>query len=84
VARTLIDDLLRLRARHQQVILVSSGAIALGRRHLKLAKGALSMRSEAGPLQRRPDSLHMPTKHLGEFEVPASQGDGTDDTRMTC
>ena len=40
---TLIDDLLRLRARHQQVILVSSGAIALGRRHLKLAKGALKL-----------------------------------------
>ena len=40
---TLIDDLLRLRARHQQVILVSSGAIALGRRHLKLSKGALKL-----------------------------------------
>jgi len=40
---TLIEDLLRLRARHQQVILVSSGAIALGRRHLKLAKGPLRL-----------------------------------------
>jgi glutamate 5-kinase len=40
---TLIDDLLHLRARHQQVILVSSGAIALGRRQLKLAKGALRL-----------------------------------------
>jgi glutamate 5-kinase len=40
---TLIEDLLRLRARHQQVILVSSGAIALGRRQLKLAKGALRL-----------------------------------------
>lgn len=40
---TLIDDLLRLRARDQQVILVSSGAIALGRRQLKLAKGALRL-----------------------------------------
>jgi glutamate 5-kinase len=40
---TLIDDLLRLRARHQQVILVSSGAIALGRRQLKLARGALKL-----------------------------------------
>jgi glutamate 5-kinase len=40
---TLIEDLLRLRARHQQVILVSSGAIALGRRELKLAKGALRL-----------------------------------------
>ena len=40
---TLIEDLLRLRARHQQVILVSSGAIALGRRQLNLAKGALRL-----------------------------------------
>jgi glutamate 5-kinase len=40
---TLVEDLLRLRARQQQVILVSSGAIALGRRHLNLAKGALRL-----------------------------------------
>lgn len=40
---TLVEDLLRLRARHQQVILVSSGAIALGRRQLKLAKGPLRL-----------------------------------------
>jgi glutamate 5-kinase len=40
---TLITDLLRLRERNQQVILVSSGAIALGRRQLKLAKGLLRL-----------------------------------------
>jgi glutamate 5-kinase len=40
---TLIEDLLRLRKRNQQVILVSSGAIALGRRELKLAKGPLRL-----------------------------------------
>lgn len=40
---TLIEDLLRLRNRNQQVILVSSGAIALGRRELKLAKGPLRL-----------------------------------------
>ncbi len=40
---SLVEDLLRLRARHQQVILVSSGAIALGRRQLKLAKGPLRL-----------------------------------------
>ena len=40
---TLIEDLLRLRKRKQQVILVSSGAIALGRRELKLAKGPLRL-----------------------------------------
>jgi glutamate 5-kinase len=40
---TLVEDLLRLRARGQEVILVSSGAIALGRRQLKLASGALKL-----------------------------------------
>jgi glutamate 5-kinase len=39
----LVADLLRLRKRGQQVILVSSGAIALGRRELKLAKGTLRL-----------------------------------------
>jgi glutamate 5-kinase len=40
---TLVDDLLRLRARGQEVVLVSSGAIALGRRELRLAPGALPL-----------------------------------------
>ena len=40
---TLIEDLLRMRRRGQQIILVSSGAIALGRRHLGLAKGSLRL-----------------------------------------
>jgi len=40
---TLVEDLLRLRKRRQEVVLVSSGAIALGRRELKLAPGALKL-----------------------------------------
>ena len=40
---SLVEDLLRLRERNQQVILVSSGAIALGRRQLKLATGPLRL-----------------------------------------
>ncbi|MDE2137625.1 MAG: glutamate 5-kinase [Gammaproteobacteria bacterium] len=40
---TLVEDLLRLRKRAQQVILVSSGAIALGRRRLGLRRGALRL-----------------------------------------
>ncbi len=40
---TLIADVVRLRKRGQEVILVSSGAIALGRRHLGLAPGALRL-----------------------------------------
>ena len=41
--KTLIEDLMRLRRRGQQVLLVSSGAIALGRRHLGLSSGALRL-----------------------------------------
>jgi glutamate 5-kinase len=40
---TLVDDLLRLRKRGQQLILVSSGAIALGRRRLGLRPGTLRL-----------------------------------------
>jgi glutamate 5-kinase len=40
---SLIEDLMRLRRRGQQLVLVSSGAIALGRRHLGLAPGALRL-----------------------------------------
>ena len=40
---TLVEDLLRLRKRGQRVILVSSGAIALGRRRLGLKHGALRL-----------------------------------------
>jgi len=40
---TLVEDLLRLRRRGQKVILVSSGAIALGRRRLGLKTGALRL-----------------------------------------
>ena len=40
---TLAEDLVRLRRRGQEVVLVSSGAIALGRRHLGLAPGPLRL-----------------------------------------
>ena len=40
---TLVDDIVRMRKRGQQVVLVSSGAIALGRRHLDLGAGALRL-----------------------------------------
>ncbi len=39
----LIEDLARLRARGQEVVLVSSGAIAVGRRHLGLVGRALRL-----------------------------------------
>ncbi len=40
---TLADDVAWLRERGQEVVLVSSGAIALGRRHLGLAAGKLKL-----------------------------------------
>jgi glutamate 5-kinase len=40
---TLVEDLLRLRQRGQRVVLVSSGAIALGRRRLGLKHGTLRL-----------------------------------------
>ncbi len=40
---TLVDDLKAMRKRGQEIILVSSGAIALGRRHLKLPAGPLRL-----------------------------------------
>jgi glutamate 5-kinase len=40
---TLAEDLDRLRRRGQEVVVVSSGAIALGRRHLGLAPGRLKL-----------------------------------------
>lgn len=40
----LVDDLVRLHARGQQPVLVSSGAIALGRRRLALAPGRLKLK----------------------------------------
>ena len=39
----LVDDLVRCRVRGQEVILVSSGAIAVGRRHLGLSGRALRL-----------------------------------------
>ncbi|MFO1410392.1 MAG: glutamate 5-kinase [Steroidobacteraceae bacterium] len=40
---TLIDDLKAMRRRGQQLIVVSSGAVALGRRHLGLPQGSLRL-----------------------------------------
>ena len=40
---SLAEDLARFRARGQEMIIVSSGAIAVGRRHLGLASGQLRL-----------------------------------------
>src|SRR5260221_5247206 len=53
----LVEDLLRLRRRGQQVILVSSAAIALGRPHLKLGRRALPLDESQATAAVRPIRL---------------------------
>jgi glutamate 5-kinase len=71
---TLIDDLLRLRKRGQQVILVSSGAIALGRRHLGLPAGALRLEeSQAAAAVGQIRLAHAYKELLEAHEVTVAQ-----------
>lgn len=71
---TLVDDLLRLRKRGQQVVLVSSGAIGLGRRQLGLAKGALKLEeSQAAAAVGQIRLAHAYKELLEEREVTVAQ-----------
>jgi len=71
---TLIDDLLRLRQRGQQVILVSSGAIALGRRRLGLKPGALKLEeSQAAAAVGQIRLAHAYKELLETHEVTVAQ-----------
>jgi glutamate 5-kinase len=71
---TLVEDLLRLRRRGQQVILVSSGAIALGRRHLGLAAGALRLEeSQAAAAVGQIRLAHAYKELLEAHEVTVAQ-----------
>jgi glutamate 5-kinase len=70
----LIEDLMRLRARGQQVILVSSGAIALGRRELGLAPGVLRLdESQAAAAVGQIRLAHAYKELLGEHGVTVAQ-----------
>src|ERR1700726_3594431 len=72
---TLIDDLLRLRRRGQRVILVSSGAIALGRRRLGLKPGALRLEgSQAAAAVGQIRLAHAYKELLEIHEVTVAQG----------
>ena len=53
----LADDVAQLRARGQEVLIVSSGAIAVGRRHLKFSDGNLRLEEKqaAAELYERPE-----------------------------
>src|SRR4029077_20156911 len=61
---TLVADLLRLRRRGQQVILVSSGAIALGRRRLGLKSGLLRLEERQAGAAGGESRLGRPPKGL--------------------
>ena len=62
----LVEDLPRLRRRAQQLILVSSGAVALGRRPLALARGAL--RLEEGQAAAAVGQIRLPHAYKELFE----------------
>jgi glutamate 5-kinase len=71
---TLIDDLLQLRRRGQRVILVSSGAIALGRRRLGLKAGALRLEeSQAAAAVGQIRLAHAYKELLEAHEVTVAQ-----------
>jgi glutamate 5-kinase len=70
----LVEDLMRLRQRGQQVILVSSGAIALGRHALGLAPGALRLdESQAAAAVGQIRLAHAYKELLGEHGVTVAQ-----------
>jgi glutamate 5-kinase len=71
---TLVEDVVRLRRAGREVILVSSGAIALGRRHLGLPKGALRLdESQAAAAVGQIRLAHAYKELLEEREIPVAQ-----------
>ncbi|MBK7250724.1 MAG: glutamate 5-kinase [Gammaproteobacteria bacterium] len=71
---TLVEDLVRLRRRGQEVLLVSSGAIALGRRQLGLARGALRLEeSQAAAAVGQIGLAHAYKELLGAHEITVAQ-----------
>ena len=71
---TLIEDLVRMRKRGQQLILVSSGAIALGRRQLGLPRGPLRLEeSQAAAAVGQIRLAHAYKELLEEREITVAQ-----------
>lgn len=71
---SLADDLVRLRRRGQEIILVSSGAIALGRRHLNLAPGKLRLEeSQAAAAVGQIRLAHAWKEILEQHEITVAQ-----------
>jgi glutamate 5-kinase len=70
----LVADIARLRKRGQDVLVVSSGAIALGRRHLGLRSGALRLEeSQAAAAAGQIRLAHAWQEALGRHEIPVAQ-----------
>jgi len=67
-------DVARMRKRGQEVILVSSGAIALGRRHLGLGAGKLKLEeSQAAAAVGQIRLAHAYKELLDEYEITVAQ-----------
>ncbi len=70
----LVADVARLRARGQEVVLVSSGAIALGRRYLGLRAGTLRLdESQAAAAAGQVRLAHAYQEALGGYDIPVAQ-----------
>ena len=71
---TLVADIVRLRRQGKQMVLVSSGAIALGRRHLGLPRGPLRLEESQAAAAVGQIRLAHAYKELLEAEgVPVAQ-----------
>jgi len=71
---SLVADVARLRTRGQEVLLVSSGAIALGRRHLSLQDGPLRLEeSQAAAAAGQIRLAHAWQEALGRHDIPVAQ-----------
>jgi glutamate 5-kinase len=70
----LVDDIARCRARGQEVVLVSSGAIAVGRRHLGLAGRALKLEEkQAAAATGQIRLAHAYLEALGKHGIEVAQ-----------
>jgi glutamate 5-kinase len=71
---TLVEDVVRLRKRDKEVVLVSSGAIALGRRYLQLPAGPLRLEeSQAAAAVGQIRLAHAYKELLEERDIPVAQ-----------
>jgi len=71
---SLVSDIAALRRRGQEVLVVSSGAIALGRRHLGLRNGPLRLEeSQAAAAAGQIRLAHAWQSALAGYEIPVAQ-----------